>query len=143
MDSRGASVLTDFVLDASATMVLVMDDEPEGPVMPIVHALAAGDPLVPMLWDFEVASALMLARRTGRLDDEELARSMHTIGVMGCERDREPPDIALLIATADAHGLTAYDASYLALALRRGVPLATVDRALVRAAEECGVPLVC
>ena len=124
-------------------MVLVMDDEPEGPVMPIVRALGDGDPLVPMLWDFEVASALMLARRTGRLDDEELARSLHTIGVMGCERDTQPADIPLLIATANAHGLTAYDASYLSLALRRGVPLATVDQALLRAAAECGVPLVC
>lgn len=124
-------------------MVLVMDDEPEGPVMPIVHALGDGDPLVPTLWDFEVASALMLARRTGRLDDEELARSLHTLGAMGCERDTQPADIPLLIATANAHGLTAYDASYLSLAVRRGVPLATVDRALMRAAAECGVPLVC
>ena len=47
MDPRGASVLTDFVLDASATIILVMDDEPEEPVMPIVSALRDGDAVVP------------------------------------------------------------------------------------------------
>lgn len=124
-------------------MVLVMDDEPEGPVMPIVHALGRGDALVPPLWDYEVTSALMIARRTGRLDDHELEQSLYAMSTLGCVRDAHPVRITHLLDTATEHGLTAYDAAYLSLAMRRALPLATADRALARAAERAGVTLIC
>lgn len=60
MDTRGAAVLSDFVLDASATMVLVMDDEPENPVVPIVSAFRSGTAIVPSVWRFEVANEVAL-----------------------------------------------------------------------------------
>lgn len=142
MDPRRPALLSDFVLDASAAMVLVMDDEPEGPVMPIVHALTAGDPVVPTLWPYEVASALMVAHRTGRLGKAQLVRSLHSLSSIGCTLDDEPVNPSHLIAVAREHGVSSHDASYLALALRRGLPLATTDTRLRDAAGAAGVPLV-
>lgn len=124
-------------------MVLVMDDEPEGPVMPVVHALARGGALVPPLWDYEVTRALMIARRTCRLDDHELEQSPCAVSTLDCVRDAHPVDITRLLDTATEHGLTAYDAAYLSLAIRRALPLATVDRALARSADKAGVALIC
>lgn len=124
-------------------MVLVLDDEPDGPVMPIITALSTGDPIVPALWEFEVASALVMARRRGRLDDRQLARSLSSLAAMGCRHDAHPVDMALLAKVSIDHDITAYDGAYLSLAMRRGVPLATVDSALARAAGDAGVALVC
>lgn len=143
MDPRGAALLSDFVLDASATMVLVMDDEPEEPVMPIVRALGAGAAVVPELWHFEVANALASARRRGRADDAGLATAIGLIEGLHPVRDSGCPPLGALVALADHHRITPYDASYLDIALRRGIPLASVDHELRRAASAAGVPLVC
>ena len=143
MDPRGASVLTDFVLDASATIILVMDDEPEEPVMPIVSALRDGDAVVPALWRLEVANALDIARRRGRIDDAGFAYVLGLVEDIHVALDPDPPSIGSVVALAREHGVTAYDAAYLSLALRRGLPLATADKALGEAAANCGVPLIC
>lgn len=143
MDSRGAPVLTDFVLDASAALVLVIDDEPEEPVMPIVTALGQGAPVVPALWRFEVANALETSRRRGRVDDAGLAQALGLLEGLDPVYDDKPAAVGVLLAVARAHRITAYDAAYLALALRRGLPMATTDDRLRKAADAAGVALVC
>jgi len=57
--------------------------------------------------------------------------------------EQEPADRMLneIFALAREHQLSTYDASYLDLAMRRGLPLATLDKSLRRAAGRCGVPL--
>jgi predicted nucleic acid-binding protein len=54
--------------------------------------------------------------------------------------DREPVAISALDEVAASHGLSAYDAAYLELALRRGIALATQDEALIAARVKAGVP---
>lgn len=135
--------MSDFVLDASATMVLVMDDEPEAPVMPIVNALGAGSAVVPALWRFEVANALATSLRRGRVDEAGVAQAVGLIEGLEPADDGDPPPLGTLLALASRHGITPYDAAYLAIALRRGIALATVDRQLRRASSDAGVPLVC
>lgn len=132
----------DFVLDASAAMVLVMDDEPEEPVMPIVTALGHGAAVVPALWRFEVASALETSLRRGRVDEAGLAQAIELIEGVDPVHDDEPLAVGALVALARVHRVTPYDASYLALALRRGIALATIDGRLRTAAKDAGVPLV-
>lgn len=143
MDPGRAAVLSDFVLDASATMVLVMDDEPEEPVIPIVSALRDGDAVVPGLWRFEVANALDTSRRRGRIDDAGFAYILGLVESIRVAQDADPPSIGSVLGLSREHGVTAYDAAYLSLALRRALPLATTDRRLRAVAEKCGVPLVC
>jgi len=143
VDSRGAPPLTDFVLDTSATMVLVMDDEPEEPVMPIVSALRDGDAVVPGLWRFEVANALGTALRRGRIHEDGFAYVVGLVHGINVTHDAQPASVEALIGLAREHGITAYDAAYLSLALRRGIALATTDRALRAVADAAGVSLVC
>lgn len=143
MDPRRAALLSQFVLDASAVLVLLLDDEPEGPVTPLLEAFSSFDPIVPMLWDYEVANALMAARRRGRISAPDVTRSLQSVSSMGCTRDTQVIHPSVLASAAAAHDVTAYDAAYLLLAIRRGAPLATVDRQLARAAAAAGVPLVC
>jgi predicted nucleic acid-binding protein len=143
VDPRRAALLSQFVLDASAVLVLMLDDEPEGPVTPLLEALSSFDPIVPMLWDCEVANALMAARRRGRISASDVTRSLQSVSSMGCTRDTQVIDPSVLASAAAEHDVTAYDAAYLLLAIRRGAPLATVDRQLARAAVVAGVPLVC
>ncbi len=131
------------MLDASAVLVLMLDDEPEGPVTPLIEAFSSSDPIVPMLWDCEVANALMAARRRGRISASDVTRSLQSVSSMGCTRDTQVIDPSVLASAAAEHDVTAYDAAYLLLAIRRGAPLATVDLRLARAAATAGVPLVC
>jgi predicted nucleic acid-binding protein len=143
VDPRRAALLSQFVLDASAVLVLVLDDGPEGPVTPLLEAFSSSDPIVPMLWDCEVAYALMAARRRGRISASDMTRSMQSVSSMGCTRETQVIDPSVLASAAAEHDVTAYDAAYLLLAIRRGAPLATVDLRLARAATAAGVPLVC
>lgn len=124
-------------------MVLVMDDEPEEPVIPIVSALRDGDAVVPGLWRFEVANALDTSRRRGRIDDAGFAYILGLVENIRVTHDTEPPSMGSIVALSREHGVTAYDAAYLSLALRRALPLATTDQRLRAVAGECGVPLVC
>lgn len=130
------------MLDASAALVLVIDDEPDEPVMPIVTALGAGRAVVPALWRFEVANALETSRRRGRVDEMGLVQAIDLIDGIDPVHDDEPLSVAGLIDVARRYGVTPYDASYLALALRRGLPIATTDSRLRQSAEAAGVPLV-
>ncbi len=130
------------MLDASAALVLVLEDEAVAPVMPILDALRTGDAVVPALWWFEVASGLDVARRRGRIDAVETARAVEALVSLNAVRDDEPVDIGVLIAIAERHGVSTYDAAYVGLALRRGLRLATIDARLARAARSAGVPLV-
>ena len=92
----------------------------------------------PIVW-FEVANALVRRRRMP--SDAAMAR-LDLLFKAGLDTaDRGYGGLATAVDLADRHGLSAYDASYLALALDIGAELATLDRDLARAAEAEGVPL--
>lgn len=142
MDSSGASVLSAFVLDASSTLVLVLDDEPQAPVQALLDALGAGDPVVPSLWPYEVASGLESARRRGRLTPADVALALREIGRMRIDHDDRPVDILHLTNLAAHLEITPYDAAYVHLATARGIPLATQDRRLAKVARKIGIELI-
>ena len=84
---------------------------------------------------------LIVAERRRRLRRSDSARFLELVGALPIEVDTATPDPSHLIAVAREHGLSAFDAAYLALAMREGIPLATRDRALGKAARRCGVSL--
>lgn len=100
--------------------------------------------IVPFIFPIEFANALLMLRRRGRLspDDEQLA--VEGLRFIGPEVDMMTCGTAVdkLLPLATSYRLTVYDAAYLELALRSGLPLATRDRDLDRAAREAGVPLL-
>jgi predicted nucleic acid-binding protein len=134
--------LSEFVLDTSSTLVLVLDDEPHSPVQALLDAVGAGDPVVPPLWPYEVASGLESARKRGRLTPADVAMALGEIGRMRIEHDDRPADILHLTNLAAHLEITPYDAAYVSLATARGIPLATQDRRLARVGRAIGIDII-
>jgi predicted nucleic acid-binding protein len=122
------------VLDASALAAWLLPDE-VGP--DLAPALAEGAHAPALVWT-ELLNILLVAERRGRLGEAEADALLDALGRVGLATDDARPGAAVT-RLARTHGLTAYDATYLELALRLGAPLATLDRALARAAEAEGV----
>jgi predicted nucleic acid-binding protein len=99
--------------------------------------------VVPSLWYLECANGLAMAERRGRIDSEGIVRAIGLLRRLPLEVDDAAPARAFdgVLALARAHSLTTYDAGYLDLALRRGLPLATEDRPLRAVANAVGVVL--
>ena len=130
-----------FVLDASVALAWVFEDEQTPSARRVLTRLATEPALVPALWRFEVANALLVGERRGRLDPAQVERSVTLLAALPIEVDREPVDLSRLISVARRHGLSAYDASYLELAAREGISLATLDSAMAAAARAEGIPV--
>lgn len=97
--------------------------------------------LAPALLYFELRNVLLVSERRSCLSAAQTARLLNYVRELPIEVDHDP-DEGLLLILVRKHGLSVYDAAYLELAQRRGVPLATLDKALVRAARAEGVPLI-
>jgi predicted nucleic acid-binding protein len=109
----------------------------------VVAALSAGSVVVPQHWRLEVANLAMTAVRRGRLSDDLLPSVMTRLADFIVETDPQTERNAWS-ATLDLsrrHSLTLYDAAYLELALRTGARIATSDKRLRRAAQDCDVLL--
>ncbi len=97
--------------------------------------------VVPVLWAFEVANALLVLRRRRRIEIHEYQQGLHYLSDSRPLVDEEGPRLAFTEVSklAAEHELSLYDAVYLELALRRGLPLASRDSALNKAAKRVGV----
>ena len=135
-----------FVLDASAALALAFPDEgaDDATVGAVEGRLRREQAWVPAVWHLEVGNALLVAVRSGRIDEAVAREALDLLSALPVEAAGGSPWAALRAAwsLARTHGLTTYDAAYLALAMERGVPLATLDRRLRRAARAAGVPLL-
>lgn len=97
--------------------------------------------LVPALFALEVTNALVMGERRKRLRQAEIQRFVDLLEGLSIVQDVQPRSVMMKAALAIAreHGLSAYDAAYLELAIRVGAPLATLDKALRAAARKAGV----
>ena len=128
-----------FVLDASAAIEAVADDE-VGPVgAAVLERLRRDRAVVPAIWGAEVANAIRNGWHAGRLS-EEAARGI-VEDLTAAPVDTAPPGELRWsgVEAAKVTGLTAYDAAYLVLAVETGLELATCDQQLRAAAERAGV----
>jgi predicted nucleic acid-binding protein len=128
-------------LDASAAIAWCFMDEASPRSYALLDRVQAEGALVPQLWHLELGNALVQAERRGRITSADVALRLELIGQLPIEVDRETVPRALreTLALARGEGLTTYDATYLELAIRCGLPLATKDAALTRAAMRLGV----
>ena len=133
-----------FVLDCSVTMAWGFDDEATPYTNGVRDLLATVRAVVPTLWPLEVANATIVGERRGRLDQARSQRFLTLIRQLPIDIDDQTSEKAFddTMHLARAHPLSAYDASYLELAMRRGLPLACLDGKLKAAATAVGVPLL-
>lgn len=99
---------------------------------------------MPPLWFLEVSHGLLVAQRRKLITPAERRRALDGLSAQSLVTDQPDPRSAFGRAAtlAEQHGLSVYDATYLEVALRRGLPLGSRDRALVAVARQRGVTLV-
>jgi predicted nucleic acid-binding protein len=129
------------VLDSSIVGCWCFPDESSSMADAAMRAVAADKAFVPAVWWFEVRNLLLTAERVGRVDPIGTAAFCADLEALSIRIDRAPQSDVVL-ALARTHRLTIYDAAYLELADRIGVPLATLDQQLARAARARSVPLL-
>lgn len=134
-----------FVLDCSATLPWVFADEASPAADALLDQLVLGEQAwVPALWHLELGNVLLGAKRRSRIDQAGIEAFLSRLAVYDIAVDDQTMERAWqkTFDLALQHGLSTYDASYLELALRRGLPLATLDRQLAAAARASGVPVL-
>ncbi len=133
-----------FVLDCSVAMAWCFEDEADECADLALEQLEGGEALVPSLWALEVVNVLLVAERRGRITASDSARFLELLGALSITAIDTSVARAggHVFALGREHRLSAYDAVYLDLAMREGAPLATRDKALRRAADAVGVPLL-
>jgi predicted nucleic acid-binding protein len=131
-----------FVLDCSATLPWIFGDEDS--TDQLLDALQKGaQAWVPALWHLELANVLVGAQRRDRIDQAGVEAFLSHLASYAIIVDGDTISRAWTktLDLAVFHGLSAYDAAYLELALRRDLPLATKDKALIDASRRAGVRL--
>jgi predicted nucleic acid-binding protein len=134
-----------FVLDCSMTMAWVFSDEANEFTEALCETLLKENAVAPVLWPIEVGNVLLVAMRRGRIAREDWVRIRDDLSALPIDIDPDSYERVLdtVLPIADEYGLSVYDAMYLELALRRGLPLATLDRKLVEAANTAGIETLC
>jgi predicted nucleic acid-binding protein len=127
------------VVDASVSAAWVLPDEATAYTRSALQATAVAQVWAPPLWQLEMADLLHSAQRRRRISAAQRAELAAGIGGLRVHVCREPLVLTALDALAAEQGLNAYDACYLELAMRRRLPLATLDAALLAAMKRCGV----
>lgn len=132
-----------FVLDNSIVMAWSFADEVSNYADDVLDRLIIVRTVVPMLWPLEVANALLMGERRKRSTEAEAIRWIGILNRLPIVIDDETNTRAWsdTLALARGHKLSAYDAAYLELAVRRKLPLATLDDRLKAAATAVGVAL--
>jgi predicted nucleic acid-binding protein len=134
---------TEFVLDCSVTVSWFFEDEADAYAEAVADSLVSATAVVPALWHLEVANVLLVGERRKRATTAKVAQFLTLLRALPITTDGETHSRAWTdtLNLARTHGLSAYDAAYLELAVRRGLPLATLDNELKAAAKAAGVPL--
>jgi predicted nucleic acid-binding protein len=132
------------VLDSSATLARAFPDEQTGSILEVFEFIAQFGAVVPQLWRIEVANSLNVGIRRRRVTMEDRAGILADLEDLPIVVDSETSNQSWgdTLALADKHHLTVYDATYLELALRLSLPLATLDDGLRSAALREGVTLL-
>ena len=132
-----------IVVDNSVVMAWCFEDESNAYTDAVMEYLDDNESVVPAIWPLEIGNVLLVAERKRRIGKADVARFLDLIGGLAISVEQESPERMLtdIIALAREFQLTTYDASYLDLAMRSGLPIATQDQQLRKAARKCGVPL--
>lgn len=133
-----------FVVDASIVMSWCFADEADDYADGVLDRLAEDEAVVPSVWPLEIGNVLLVAERRKRLSEADSARFLALLAELPIVVEPEPPQRMLreILALARELGLSTYDAAYLDLAMRLGLPIATNDAALRKAAKKVRVPLL-
>jgi predicted nucleic acid-binding protein len=135
------AIKAQFVLDSSVTLSWCFPDEHDSYALDVLKSLSGKGATVPSLWAVEVANILVVGERRGRISESDTATFIDLLEGLPIEMDDETSQHAMKasLLLARTHGISAYDATYLELAIRRGLSLSTLDAKLRTTATAAGV----
>lgn len=133
-----------FILDASITVAWCFSDEATPNTMRLLESLTTESAFVPELWALEIGNILIHAERRKCITYAKINEFISLLQNLNIKTDYETSLRGLreILSLAHSEKLTTYDAAYLELAMRLGLPLATKDTELAKAAERLGVLLI-
>jgi predicted nucleic acid-binding protein len=141
MAKKSKKKSAEFVLDCSVTMAWYFKDEANAYARAVRRSLGGLRAVVPALWPLEVANILIIGERRQRSTEAEASKWLSYLQMLPIQVDDETAARAWsdILHVARSYDLSAYDASYLELAIRLGLPLASLDDRLKATAASAGV----
>lgn len=132
------------VLDASLALAWYFPDETNAMAEAVLRKLEGAALFVPALWPSEIANGIVVGVRRRRVTSASKDQFLVLLAQLPIQIENEvfPEHVQQVVAAAEVYQLTAYDAAYLELTLRRSASLATLDRELRRAAHRARVRLL-
>lgn len=136
--------MTGLVLDCSVALSWCFEDEASDATDALLETIRDEGALVPNLWALEFGNVLLQAEKRGRISAADIATRLSLISSLPIVVDPETDRRALreILTLARAEQLTTYDAAYLELAMRKGLPLASKDAALRAACLRVGIDIL-
>jgi predicted nucleic acid-binding protein len=136
--------VTGFVLDASVAVAWCFEDESTPAAWALLDRLRTAPGHVPALWALEIGNILLGAEKRQRITQARTVEFLSILGELDIRIDPDLPGRAFrdVLPLARERRLTTYDATYLELAMRLGLPLATKDKALARAATALRIKML-
>ena len=133
-----------FVLDSSVALAWVLPDESNPALDRLCDRLCNDVALMPPIWPLEIGNALLVAVKRGRLTTRDLNRLTSELRALPVEIDTASTARSLdeTLSLAQRYDLTTYDASYVELAQRRDVALATLDHRLRKVCSSAKLSLL-
>ena len=133
-----------FVVDNSVVMSWCFKDEENQYADSVLDRLTDATALVPSIWPLEVINVLLVAERRKRISEADSVRFTTLLLQLPIvvEHESLEPMMKDLLTLARVHNLSSYDASYLDLAMRNGLPIATLDKKLIEAATAIDVKIL-
>jgi predicted nucleic acid-binding protein len=133
-----------FIVDCSIAMSWLFEEEQTAAIIQVLDRLDDEVALVPPVWFLEVTNAVVVAERRKRVTHAKSDEFIAQLSNLDFEVDAEPSQYAFkeVLRLARRFQLSSYDATYLDLAVRRKLPLASLDEALRKSAKKLGVKLL-
>ena len=133
-----------FVVDNSIVMTWCFKDEANPLADAVLSSLTEAVAVVPGIWPLEVVNLLLVAERQERLHESDSVRFISLLSQLPIVVERTWPERMMkdLLALGRANSLSSYDAAYLDLATRQGLPIATLDSKLLEAARRVDIPIL-
>ncbi len=130
-------------MDASVALAWAFPDEASDYAEEVLVALNGLTIVVPALWTIEITNAVLVAERRKRVAQPEVRRFVELLRELTVVMDSQTvaESIRNILPLGREHGLSAYDAAYLDVAMRHDAPLATLDRVLRKAGRKAGVEI--
>lgn len=136
--------MTEFILDASVALSWCFADETTAESSQLLDSLEQSTAIVPGIWPLEIGNILLSAQRKKRISYADMIQFIEMFSDLNIEIDSETTDKSFheILSLAYTEKLTSYDAAYLELAIRLGLPLATKDKELRQAGIRLGISVL-